>query len=120
MVKRSRILAFFLVLIILAGTLGTTTKGIIHNIKLGLDLQGGFEVLYEVKPAKKGDKIDKTTLTSTVSALNKRINVLGVSEPNIQVEGKKPDSRPACRCERSKSGAANFIDPSEADLSRCA
>ncbi|QHC04891.1 protein translocase subunit SecDF [Anoxybacillus sp. PDR2] len=89
MVKRSRILAFFLVLIILAGTLGTTTKGIIHNIKLGLDLQGGFEVLYEVKPAKKGDKIDKTTLTSTVSALNKRINVLGVSEPNIQVEGKK-------------------------------
>ncbi|WP_027407927.1 protein translocase subunit SecDF [Anoxybacillus tepidamans] len=88
MVKRSRIIAFFLLLLLLGGTMGTTIQGILQNMKLGLDLQGGFEVLYEVKPAKKGDKIDKDTLTSTVSALNRRINVLGVSEPNIQTEGK--------------------------------
>jgi protein-export membrane protein SecD/preprotein translocase SecF subunit len=88
MVKRSRIVAFFLLLLLLAGVMGPTIQGILHNIKLGLDLQGGFEVLYEVKPAKKGDKIDEETLKSTVSALNKRINVLGVSEPNIQIEGK--------------------------------
>jgi protein-export membrane protein SecD/preprotein translocase SecF subunit len=88
MVKRSRIVAFFLLLLLLAGVMGPTIQAILHNIKLGLDLQGGFEVLYEVKPAKKGDKIDKETLKSTVSALNKRINVLGVSEPNIQIEGK--------------------------------
>lgn len=88
MVKRSRIIAFFLLLLLLGSMMGTTIQGILHNIKLGLDLQGGFEVLYEVKPAKKGDKIDKETLASTVSALNKRINVLGVSEPNIQTEGK--------------------------------
>ncbi|MCZ0756122.1 protein translocase subunit SecDF [Anoxybacillus sp. J5B_2022] len=88
MVKRSRIIAFFLLLLLLGSTMGMTIQGILHNIKLGLDLQGGFEVLYEVKPAKKGDKIDKDTLASTVSALNKRINVLGVSEPNIQTEGK--------------------------------
>ncbi|RAK17310.1 SecD/SecF fusion protein [Anoxybacillus vitaminiphilus] len=88
MVKRSRIIAFFLLLLLLGGTMGTTIQGILNNIKLGLDLQGGFEILYEVKPANKGDKIDKEALVSTVQALNKRVNVLGVSEPNIQIEGK--------------------------------
>ncbi|EKN64618.1 bifunctional preprotein translocase subunit SecD/SecF [Neobacillus bataviensis LMG 21833] len=87
MVKRSRIIAFFLVILIVGSTMGATTKNILNNIKLGLDLQGGFEVLYQVKPAKKGQKIDKEVLASTAEALDKRINVLGVSEPNIQIEG---------------------------------
>ncbi|MDQ1144906.1 protein-export membrane protein SecD/preprotein translocase SecF subunit [Bacillus sp. SORGH_AS 510] len=88
MVKRSRIIAFFLVVLIIGSTMGATAKNILNNIKLGLDLQGGFEVLYEVKPAKKGQKIDKEVLASTAEALDKRINVLGVSEPSIQIEGK--------------------------------
>ena len=67
--------------------MGTTTKDILNNIKLGLDLQGGFEVLYEVNPAKKGQKIDEKALASTAEALDRRINVLGVSEPSIQIEG---------------------------------
>lgn len=87
MVKRSRIVAFFLILVFLAGIIGTTSNGIINNIKLGLDLQGGFEVLYEVEAAKEGQKIDKETLIHTTDALNRRVNVLGVSEPNIQIEG---------------------------------
>lgn len=87
MVKRSRIVAFILVLLLLGSLLGATTKNILSNLKLGLDLQGGFEVLYEVKPAKKGQIIDKDTLASTAQALDKRINVLGVSEPSIQIEG---------------------------------
>jgi protein-export membrane protein SecD/preprotein translocase SecF subunit len=87
MVKRSRIIAFLLVVILIGSAMGVTTEGILKNIKLGLDLQGGFEVLYEVEPAKKGQKIDKETLASTAEALDKRINVLGVSEPNIQIEG---------------------------------
>ncbi|MFK9091330.1 protein translocase subunit SecDF [Bacillus salipaludis] len=87
MVKRSRIIAFFLLVLIIGSTMGATAKNILNNIKLGLDLQGGFEVLYEVKPAKKGQKIDKEVLASTAEALDKRINVLGVSEPSIQIEG---------------------------------
>ncbi|MDF2536137.1 MAG: secDF, partial [Bacillales bacterium] len=61
---------------------------IMKRIKLGLDLQGGFEVLYKVSPAEKGQKIDEKVLNSTASALDRRINVLGVSEPNITIEGK--------------------------------
>lgn len=87
MVKKGRIIAFFLIVILIASTIGVTIKGITNNIKLGLDLQGGFEILYEVKPLDKGDEIDREALVSTVSALNKRINVLGVNEPNIQIEG---------------------------------
>ncbi|SHP92587.1 preprotein translocase subunit SecF [Mycobacteroides abscessus subsp. abscessus] len=87
MVKRSRIVAFLLLLLLFASTIGTTTNSILKNIKLGLDLQGGFEVLYEVEPAKKGQEIDQEVLNSTVEALDNRINVLGVSEPVIQIEG---------------------------------
>ncbi|PAQ16380.1 protein translocase subunit SecDF [Bacillaceae bacterium SAOS 7] len=85
MVKRSRIVAFFLIVLLLASTIGLTAKDIVKDIKLGLDLQGGFEVLYQVEPVK-GEKITKEMVTDTVDALDKRINVLGVSEPNIQVE----------------------------------
>ncbi len=80
-------MAFFLIALLIFSAMGTTSKGILNNIKLGLDLQGGFEVLYEVKPLK-GEKVTESMLTSTASALMKRVNVLGVSEPNIQIEGK--------------------------------
>jgi protein-export membrane protein SecD/preprotein translocase SecF subunit len=87
MVKRSRIVAFFLIVLLIGSAMGFTTQNIIGNIKLGLDLQGGFEVLYEVQPAKDGQVIDRETLVSTVEALDRRVNVLGVSEPSIQIEG---------------------------------
>ncbi|MFJ7637373.1 protein translocase subunit SecDF [Peribacillus sp. NPDC046944] len=86
MVKRSRIVAFFLIVLLIAAAMGTTSKGILGNIKLGLDLQGGFEVLYEVKPLA-GEKITQDVLSSTASALDRRVNVLGVNEPIIQIEG---------------------------------
>ncbi|WP_017150682.1 protein translocase subunit SecDF [Bacillus bingmayongensis] len=88
MAKRStRIVAFFLIVLLIGGIIGATGKNITKGISLGLDLRGGFEILYEVKPAKKGDKIDRDALVSTVGALENRVNVLGVSEPNIQIEG---------------------------------
>lgn len=87
MVKRSRIVAFFLIVLLIAAAMGTTSKGILGNIKLGLDLQGGFEVLYEVQPLA-DEKITQDVLSSTASALDRRVNVLGVNEPIIQIEGK--------------------------------
>jgi protein-export membrane protein SecD/preprotein translocase SecF subunit len=88
MVKRNRIVAFFLLVLLIGSAMGATTQNILNNIKLGLDLQGGFEVLYQVKPLKKGEEIDRETMKSTAEALDRRINVLGVNEPNIQIEGK--------------------------------
>lgn len=87
MVKKGRIIAFFLIVAVLAAVISQTVMGITKEIKLGLDLQGGFEILYQVKPANEGDVINDETLRATVSALNQRVNVLGVSEPNIRIEG---------------------------------
>ncbi len=80
-------MAFFLLLVLVGSVIGVFTNPITKDIKLGLDLQGGFEILYEVTAINDDSVIDRETLVSTVSALNKRVNVLGVSEPNIQIEG---------------------------------
>lgn len=87
MVKRSRIVAFLLIVITVFSLIGTTSSGIVKDIKLGLDLQGGFEVLYQVK-TEDGSKVTEDVLKNTVSALTKRIDVLGVNEPVISIEGK--------------------------------
>ncbi|HIV81139.1 MAG TPA: protein translocase subunit SecDF [Candidatus Salinicoccus merdavium] len=63
-----------------------TAEDVGDDVNLGLDLQGGFEVLYEVEPLNEGDEIDDTAVSSTASTLDSRVNVLGVSEPNIQIE----------------------------------
>ncbi|MDK4213394.1 protein translocase subunit SecDF [Staphylococcus warneri] len=86
MKKSSRLIAFLLLVILLFAGMGLTYKNVIKNVNLGLDLQGGFEVLYQIDPLHKGDKIDKNALQSTAQTLENRVNVLGVSEPKIQVE----------------------------------
>lgn len=85
--KKGRILAFFLVVLLIGTGVGLLTKPVAKDMTLGPDLQGGFEVLYDVHPVKKEDKITNSVLVSTVEALNRRANVLGVSEPNISIEG---------------------------------
>lgn len=85
-VKKGPIFSFFAILIVSAVILGFITMPIIHSVNLGLDLKGGFEVLYQVKPLKAGQKIDQEAMSNAVAAINKRINVLGVSEPNIAIE----------------------------------
>ncbi|MGE7946623.1 protein translocase subunit SecDF [Lysinibacillus sp. NPDC093688] len=83
---KSRIVAFVLLMVIFVATIGTTVGGVLKDIKLGLDLQGGFEVLYEVKELHKGEEITPGVLTATATALGERVNAIGVSEPSIQVE----------------------------------
>ena len=86
MKTRGRIVAFLLLLVIFAGTISPTVGGVLNNIKLGLDLQGGFEVLYQVEELKDGQEITDEIVADTAKALTSRIDVLGVSEPSIQIE----------------------------------
>ncbi|MFO7315737.1 MAG: protein translocase subunit SecDF [Bacilli bacterium] len=85
--SKSRIIAFIVAVAVLFGAMGYTVKGVLEDVKLGLDLQGGFEVLYEVQPLKDGQKITHDIVADTTTALSKRIDAFGVSEPSIQVEG---------------------------------
>ncbi|RAZ68550.1 protein translocase subunit SecDF [Planococcus maitriensis] len=86
MKARSRIIAFFLLVFMLIGLIGTTSLPIAKDINLGLDLQGGFEVLYQVEPLEEGQEITEEVVSDTTDALRSRIDVLGVSEPSIQIE----------------------------------
>ncbi|BCU52496.1 protein translocase subunit SecDF [Staphylococcus auricularis] len=86
MKKSSRIIAFVLIVVLLFAGMGLTYKKVVKDVNLGLDLQGGFEVLYQVNPLNDGDKIDNKAVTATSRTLEQRVNVLGVSEPKIQVE----------------------------------
>ena len=56
------------------------------DLKFGLDLQGGFEVLYKVESVD-GSKMTSEKMTATYKTLSKRIDSLGVSEPEIILEG---------------------------------
>lgn len=84
--KPSRIISWLLIVILIFTVIALSAKDIFKDVNLGLDLQGGFEVLYQVEPLNKGEKIDDTAVRSTASTLDSRVNVLGVSEPNIQIE----------------------------------
>ena len=56
------------------------------SLKFGLDLQGGFEILYKASSID-GSKMTSEKLTATYKTLSKRIDSLGVSEPEIIIEG---------------------------------
>lgn len=57
-----------------------------NDMKFGLDLKGGFEVLYKVKRSD-GKKLKSSDLDSTYHVLKNNVDSLGVSEPEITKEG---------------------------------
>ena len=61
-------------------------KPIFKSLKFGLDLQGGFEVLYEAESID-GSKMNSSKMQATYKTLSKRIDSLGVNEPEIILEG---------------------------------
>src|SRR5712691_7295264 len=53
---------------------------------LGLDLQGGLEVILKAEPLK-GQKLQTGDLDTSVSIMRERIDKLGVTEPEIRKQG---------------------------------
>ena len=84
--KRVNIKLFSAILLLIVVGIGFLFVPLFKNLKFGLDLQGGFEILYKVKSID-GTKMNKEKLTATYKTLSKRIDSLGVSEPEIILEG---------------------------------
>ena len=74
-----------LLIIVVGGIL--LIKPIVNNISYGIDLKGGFEILYRVEPLEKDGVIDQDALVKSYEAILDRIDTLGVSEPVISIEG---------------------------------
>ncbi|HEY6780436.1 MAG TPA: hypothetical protein VI111_05735, partial [Thermoleophilaceae bacterium] len=52
--------------------------------KLGLDLEGGTELVYEARPTPQVPKITPQSVDDALNTIRKRTDALGVSEPEIQ------------------------------------
>ena len=83
--NKKNLAVFWVIVAAIAVLIGTTFNAIKDSLNLGLDLVGGFEILYQVEPLDSSSTAD-IDMTSVVNSIQKRINVLGVSEPTITVE----------------------------------
>nr|WP_236290304.1 protein translocase subunit SecD [Paenibacillus allorhizoplanae] len=82
-----RISFFFLTVVIVLAAVGVTSPSLVDRIKLGLDLKGGFEILYTAEPLTAGQPLTKQTLSEAAESLAKRADRLGVAEPEVYPEG---------------------------------
>lgn len=54
--------------------------------RLGLDLSGGAHLVYKADVSKVAPEDIKSSMEALRDVIEKRVNILGVSEPNVQVE----------------------------------
>src|SRR6185312_14248932 len=87
--RRSHLILVGLILAALAGVAALAIPGspVHKKMTLGLDLQGGLEVVLKAKPTK-GQTLDSSALDRSVSIMRQRVDKLGVAEPEILKQGK--------------------------------
>lgn len=95
--KAKNTVIFLLILAIVAGAAFVAINGVkIGNyevikakdsMELGLDLAGGIYVVLEAKTDATGEELQRL-MEQSKAIINERVNGLGVSEPNISIEGK--------------------------------
>ena len=83
-----RFAAFLIVVAVSLGAVFYTTPGLLDNLRLGLDLQGGFEILYRAEPLEEGTEVTPQSLKEAALSLAMRADALGVAEPQIDTEGR--------------------------------
>ena len=86
MISRRRnlaILGFAAALLTLAALVIAQGTPLSKDTKLGLDLQGGVELVYQGKDPK-GGEVTAEQIDDAIETIRKRTDSLGVSEPEIQ------------------------------------
>jgi len=77
-----------LILLLVAGLIAASIGAIAtKKTRLGLDLKGGVELVYQGKPTRQQPKVDAAAIDRAIEILRKRVDSLGVSEPEIQRSG---------------------------------
>ncbi len=86
--RRSHLILVGLILAALAGVAALAIPGspAHKKVTLGLDLQGGLEVVLKGQPTK-GQTLDSAALDRSVSIMRERVDKLGVAEPEIRKQG---------------------------------
>src|SRR3954463_8107033 len=82
-----------LILLAVAAPLAVALLGIIpgsplsKQTRLGLDLKGGVELVYQARPTPQVPKVTPQAVDDAIDTIRKRTASLGVSEPEIQRAG---------------------------------
>src|SRR5947209_15170586 len=71
-------------LVVIAGIPGAVKP---QKTRLGLDLKGGVELVYEGRPTPQTPKVTQDALSRAVDIMRQRVDQLGVAEPQIQTTG---------------------------------
>ncbi|MCW2953942.1 MAG: protein-export rane protein SecD, partial [Conexibacter sp.] len=82
--RRRNGLILLLVLGLLAGSFAAIAT---KKTKLGLDLKGGVELVYQGAPTPQVPKVTQAALDRAVEIIRERVDQLGVGEPEIQRSG---------------------------------
>src|SRR5436190_5301706 len=76
-----------LILLIVAGLIAASLAVIMtKKTRLGLDLKGGVELVYQGKPTAQS-KVNSESLERAADIMRKRVDQLGVAQPEIQRSG---------------------------------
>ena len=84
--NKGKVIRTAILLVLLVVILCFLCVPLFKNLKFGLDLQGGFEILYKVESID-DSKMTHDKIMATYKTLSKRIDSLGVTEPEITIEG---------------------------------
>jgi SecD/SecF fusion protein len=107
-----------LILLIVAGLIAGSVASIAtKKTRLGLDLKGGVELVYQGKPTAQA-KVDSESLNRAIDIMRKRVDQLGVAQPEIQLTGQNeitvalPDVSNASRAQEQvgKTAQLYFYD----------
>ncbi len=82
-----RIGAFILIVVCGFGLIAWTSPTIVKETRLGLDLKGGFEILYVATPIDETQQLSQEVLREAARSLEKRANGNGAEEPEVLPEG---------------------------------
>ena len=74
-------------ILILGLTVAAFWPGTDSTIRLGLDLQGGTQVILKPTPVTEGTSITEEQLQQTVSIIRQRVDGLGVAEAEVTTQG---------------------------------
>jgi SecD/SecF fusion protein len=76
------------ILLTVAGLLAASLAVIFTKpTRLGLDLQGGVQLVYEARPTKQQPTVNQEALDRAVDIMRDRVDSLGVAEPELQRSG---------------------------------
>src|ERR671922_276244 len=74
--------------LVLALLLGAGFVIVSKETRLGLDLQGGIELVYEARPTPQVPEVTQESIDDAIQTMRERVDAFGVAEPEIQRSGR--------------------------------